>query len=249
MKYFLPAILSTVISFSIAHAQPAAAPGGPHFGGAMTKLFGDNQAFSASMEMQTKAKDDDITMPGKIMFDAGRSRFEMDMTQLKSKRINPDQAAQLKQFGMEKMVAIDRPDRKVTDLVYPGLESYVENPITDREMLSSANDFKVEITELGKETMDGHPCIKNKSVVTDKDGNKHESTVWNATDLKNFPVRIETTEQGNAATILFKDISFAKPDAKLFEVPTTYTKYDSAMTMMRDQMMKKMGVGIPGMGR
>ena len=55
-------------------------------------------------------------------------------------------------------------------------------------------DYKVETTEIGKETLDGHPCVKNKYVVTDNEGVKHESTVWNATDLKNFPVKIQTTE-------------------------------------------------------
>jgi len=40
----------------------------------------------------------------------------------------------------------------------------------------------------------GRPsCVKNKVIVTDDKGDKHESTVWNATDLKNFPVKIETT--------------------------------------------------------
>ena len=244
----LCAVIGLTLTVSAQPGAPAA-PTGPHFGGSMTKLFGDNQAFSAMMEIHSKDQGDDVTMPGKIMFDTGKSRFEIDLGQLKTKRMSPEQAAQMKQFGMDKMVVIERPDKKTTDMVYPGMESYVENPITDRETLASAADFKADITKLGEETIDGHPCIKNKAIVSDKDGNKHESTVWNATDLKNFPIRIETTEQGNTATILFKDISFVKPAANAFEVPASYTKYDGVMSMMRDQMMKKAGISIPGMGR
>src|SRR5207248_1768042 len=99
---------------------------------------------------------------------------------------------------------------KVSYLVYPGLESYAVSPTA--AVAGAPEDFKVETTELGKETVDGHPCIKNKAVVTDKQGAKHESTLWNATDLKSFPIKIVTTENGNTATMSFKNISFAKPD-------------------------------------
>lgn len=97
---------------------------------------------------------------------------------------------------------------------------------------------------LGKETVEGHDCVKNKVVVTDKEGAKHESTVWNASDLKSFPVKIVTGEAGHPATILFKNITFTKPAASLFEPPSGFTKYDSPQTMMQTEMMKKMGGGM-----
>jgi hypothetical protein len=85
--------------------------------------------------------------------------------------------------------------------------------------------------------------VKNKAVITDKEGNKQESTVWNATDLKNFPVKIQTIEQGNNVTMLFKNVSTAKPAASLFEPPSGYTKYDSIQSMMMQQVLKQMGGG------
>ena len=102
----------------------------------------------------------------------------------------------------------------------------------------------METTELGKDTVDGHDCVKNKVTVTDKEGKQHESTVWNATDLKNFPVKIVTTEQGNNGTMLFKNISMTKPAASNFEPPAGLTKYDNVQTMMQTEMMKKMGGGM-----
>ena len=74
-----------------------------------------------------------------------------------------------------------------------GLKGYVEMPSQNPEISKPESDFKLEMTELGKETVDGHPCVKSKATVTDKDGKKYESLVWNATDMKNFPVKIETT--------------------------------------------------------
>jgi hypothetical protein len=152
-------------------------------------------------------------------------------------------------MGMNSMVMISRPDKKISYMIYPGMQAYAENPLQDRETTASAADFKVETTELGKDTVDGHPCVKTKFIVTDDQGAKHESVVWNATDLKKFPVKIETVQQGQTMTILFKDVNLAKPDAGLFDPPSDYTKYDSMQAMMRAQMMKRMGggVGMPPM--
>jgi hypothetical protein len=144
---------------------------------------------------------------------------------------------------MDKMVNIALPDKKVHYLVYPNMQSYAQMPIQNEEAAKPESDFKVEITELGKETVDGHPCVKNKAVVTDKEGNKLESTVWNATDLKDFPIKIETTERGHKVTMLYKDVKLSKPDASQFEPPSDYKKYDSPMALMMQQGMMR---GRPG---
>jgi hypothetical protein len=106
---------------------------------------------------------------------------------------------------------------------------------------AAADDLKVQTTALGKETVDGHPCVKNKVVITDAQSDTNEFIAWNATDLKNFPVKFQTEGAGNPTTMSFKGISFTKPDAAQFEPPASYTKYDSVSTMMRDQIMKQMG--------
>ena len=59
--------------------------------------------------------------------------------------------------------------------------------------------------------------------------------------MKNFPVKIVTGEQGSSSTMLFKNISFAKPAAGTFDAPTGLTKYDNVQTMMQTEMMKHMG--------
>ena len=147
----------------------------------------------------------------------------------------------MKAMGMDTLISITRPDLKVVYLVYPGLNSYAEMTPQDSSANAAPDDFKVETEKLGSEAVDGHDCVKNKVTVTDKEGKKHISTVWNAGDLKNFPVKIVTADQGNNATMLFKNISFAKPAASNFEPPAGLTKYDSMQTMMQTEMMKKMG--------
>ena len=242
MKNLLRVVLPGILCLNLAAIAQPGPPSGPHFGAAMDKLFGDNQSFSATLEMQaTDARGATTTMPGKITLDSGKSCFETDMTQTKSGQMPPDAAIQMKSLGMDRVTMIGRPDKKVAYIVFPGMQAYIENPLSDSEASTAPDDFKVATTELGKETVDGHPCVKNKVVVTGKDGTSQESTVWNATDLKNFPVKIQTTEQGNAMTLLFKNVASTKPDAKVFEAPSGFTKYDSIQAMMQAVIMKQMG--------
>ena len=251
-------LASAILGLGLLPAYPqfgprGGAPAGPRFSGAMDKLFGDNQSFSATLTVETRenAGGDPMTMPGKITFDSGKSRFEVDLAQASNSKIRPEQAAQMKAMGMDRMAMIGRPDKKTSYLLYPGMQAYVENPLPDSETTTSASDYKVETTELGKETLAGHPCVKNKVVLTDKAGNQHESTVWNATDLKNFPVKIKQTLQGKETTMTFTEVSLAKPAASQFEPPADCTKFDSLPAMMQAVMMKQMGgggMGMPPMG-
>lgn len=244
-KYFL--ILSLAISslgIFPAQAQFGGAPSVPQFGNGMEKLFGDNQTFSATLEMQMNNSGSPMTMAGKMSFDNGSSRTEMNMADMKSGGIPPDAVAQMKSMGLDRMVTISQAGKKVVYVVYPNAQSYAEMTTPESATTVTNENPGVEITKLGDETVDGHPCVKNKAIVTDKQGDKHEFTVWNATDLKNFPIKIEMNEQGNAITQSFKNISFSKPDASLFNPPTGYTKYDSIQEMMQAVMMKKMGGGM-----
>jgi len=240
MKKTLTLLAAAIFGIGIFTAQ--AQPGGPGFDAAFSKLFGENQAFTAGLEVQTSdpSSGKSIAMSGKFSFDAGKSRFEMNTADIKGGAIPPAAAAQMKAMGMDIIVTISRPEKKITYMIYPGMQSYVENQAAKGED-ASPDDFKIETTEIGKETVDGHDCAKNKVVVTGKDGTKHESTVWNATDLKKFPAKIESNEDGHKVVMLFKDISFKKPDASSFETPSNFTKYTSMQSMMQEVMMKKMG--------
>jgi len=237
------AIVGLSSSLFTAHAQLFGGPGSsaPDLSGAMKKLFGDNPNFTANSDIQMKGDSGEMSMPGKMSCSEGKSRFEMDMSEMKGGKMKGGGMAQMKQMGMDKMVMISIPDKKLCYLVYPGLEAYAEIANTNPDAAKSASDFDLKVTELGKETVEGHACVKNKVEITDKDAKKHEFTVWNATDLKKFPVKIEANENKTAMTILFKDVKFDKPEASQFEPPATYKKYDSMMAMMQQEMMKRMG--------
>ena len=45
--------------------------------------------------------------------------------------------------------------------------------------------------------------------------------------MKKFPVKIQTPEQGDDVTMLFKNVSLTKPAASLFDPPAGFKKYDN----------------------
>jgi len=248
MKKYFTLLASAIICFGLlpAYSQPGA-PGGPRFGGATSKLFGNNQTFCASLEMQTTDKSGQpMSMPGRITYDTGRTRFEINIADMKGGNMPPNAAAQMKAMGMDQLVTISLPEKKAAYMIYPGMQSYAEIQVPNAEIPTNT-DYKVETTEIGKDTVDGHPCLQNKVIVTDTKGIKHESMVWNATDLKNFPVKIQNSEQGNDVTMLFRNVSLAKPASSAFDLPSGYTAYPSMQALMQEQMMKRIsgGAGTP----
>jgi hypothetical protein len=107
-------------------------PQTPQFSGAAAKLFGENSAFTATVEMHMKdAAGDLTTMPGRMAFDSGKTRFEMDMAGIKSKTMSADSVEQMRAMGMDKMTAISLPEQKKQYLVFPGLKAYADMPIPD----------------------------------------------------------------------------------------------------------------------
>ena len=236
--------LATVLAGSSTLAQ---SPGGaPGMGAAMVQLFGENTSFTAKANTDIKGAEG----PGnaQMIMDftmlEGKTRVEIDLTTMKADKFPPGAADQLKKMGMEKVVSISRPDKKINVVVYPGLEAYAEIPMEQTEISAVEGKSKFEKTSIGKETIDGHACNKNKATITDPDGKKHESILWNATDLKDFPVQLQMTEGTATVLIKFTDVKLVKPDAKLFEAPAAFKKYTGIQEMMQAEMMKRMGGGL-----
>ena len=79
---------------------------------------------------------------------------------------------------------------------------------------------KVERTKLGSATVDGHPAIIERVRVTPSDGGKPITMkAWVATDLKNFPVRVEIPTSKGPVRIDYKDVDLSTPPDSLFAMP------------------------------
>ena len=206
---------------------------------AMLKMFGDIKAFTAKAEARMlDANQKEIsTMPMTMAMRDNKLRAEMDLSQVKGGAMPAEAAAMLKQAGMDRMVTVVRPDKKATLITYPGMQAYAEVPISDDEIAEG----KIESIELGNEPIDGHSCKKTKLVSTDAKGNKQEALVWQAADLKNFPLQMQMAQKGNTLIVKYQAPKLETPEAALFDIPAGYTKYPSIQALMQAAMMKMLG--------
>ena len=246
MKTKLHIALAAVLlaNFSVSAQLPGGgSPAG--ISAALTKLFGDTKAFSAKADVQVFDKDQKemISMPMDFALLDDKVRVKIDLTQMKNKDMPEGAAASLKQMGMAQIVSIIRPDQKLIYIIYPEQKCFTTMPLPKADADTVAKTPRIEKTALGKETIDGHACVKNKVVITDDKGQTVEATTWNATDLKDFPVQIKTKEKENTSIMRYRQVQFAKPDAKQFEPPVGYTKYSDTQELMQGLMKKMLSGG------
>jgi len=210
----------------------------------MAKLFGSIKGFSAKADMTVNGPRGEMTMTVAYEMLGGKIRMEMDMASIMGAQMPPEAIAQIKMMGMDRMVNIVQPETRQLYVIYPGAQAYVEMSLPQAGPAADpAKESKVDYAEVGKETLDGHPCVKSKMTVDAGDGTKREGFIWTATDLKGFPLQIQFVDPKMPMTMRFKDVQMKEPEAAHFVPPADFTKYNSPQEMMQGVAMKKMSSG------
>ncbi len=169
--------------------------------------------------------------------------MEMPMAQMgtRSRVANP---------AMKGLVTISLADEKKTIMMNTISKTYYEQTTPDQQKAPDIYDRNVvfDKKKLGTDTIDGHPCIKYDTVyyLKTKPEEKHKAILWEAKDLKDFPIQTEITVpanpkypgSGGKMTMKFKDIKLGAATASLFSVPRDYKKANSMQEVM----------GLGGMG-
>ena len=203
---------------------------------ALAKFFNRDAEFTALAKVVIVGKKarDNQTMEMRFAVSGRKMRNEMDMTKMGN--IPARDVAGMKQMGMDQMVILALPEKPATYMVFPNLKSYADMPASGK----GNPEGKLEKTALGSETVEKRACAKSKLTFTDKDGKTAEAIVWEATDLKSFPIQYQTVEDGQTTTMTFSDIKMDKPDASLFALPESYKKYGNMQEMMMGNMERLM---------
>ena len=219
------ALFVVLLSGSAAVAQMPTTGGAPTaVNAAFVKLFGAAEAFTAKVD--TRVLDPYQKETVRLLMDfaacEGKVRIEINVAQMQSKDLPPSTISYLKQAGMDRVISLFRPDKKLTYVLYPGTQSYLSLPLSKAEAEALEKGLKLTKSALGKETLDGHACVKNKVVVKNDQGPVLQAVTWNATDLKDFPLQIEMKEKQNTVRMHFTQLRFTKPDPQQFNLPAGY---------------------------
>ena len=245
-QFLSVALAAAVVGVATTAAGQGMGRGPRDPGEQLAKLFGRNKAFSADANVTVKdpsGKEMPAMEFSYAMLD-GKVRTDMDMAKVHG-GMTAQAYTQMKSMGMDHISHIFQPEKKLAYMIYPGMKAYCQMDMSKLAAQKQGKEPKIEKTELGKETVDGHPCVKSKIVITQDDGKKFESLQWQATDLKEFPVKSEmTSEDGTVVTTLFKNINQSKPDASLFDPPADFKRYDTIQELMMSNMQRMMPPGM-----
>jgi hypothetical protein len=181
--------------------------------------------------------------------------MEMPMARMGSKN-------RVDNAGMPGVVTISLGDAKKTIMMNTTTKVYNEQIIQEKEQMPTMYDSDIvfDKKKVGNETIDGHPCIKYDSVYyrKSKPEEKHKAIIWEAQDLKDFPIQMEVTVpanpkypgSGGKMVVKYKDVKLGAATASMFEVPSGYKKVNSPQEVMgfgsmgnMEEMMKKIPKG------
>lgn len=249
MKRFFLLVLALPLACATGWAQLPELGGGGAPGtdfALLSKLLGKLPAFTASSNVRVLDKNqaETISLVMDIAMLDRKLRMTIDATKIKNKSLPPGAIDALKQTGLDKVVVLIRPDRQSSHFIYSALEAYLTQPMEKKD-LDSAEKSTVKTEALGKETFDGHACVKNKLTITGGDGQTQELTVWNATDLQDFPIQTLAKQDGETVITRYTDVKFTKSDAKQFDPPAGFEEYKGLTSFMAGMTKKLLTSGLP----
>jgi hypothetical protein len=233
---------------------PASVPAGwldqaPFLAAAMSELFSDSRAFSAVAILQLPGDQPNQGVPLGFATLDGNMRWYLNLDQARTSRLDPETTAGLREAKLSQVVLILRPKTNALAAL-PGLKQWFEFALPKAPEIQDKAEEKVgflQKTEVGREIVDGHPCVKYRLDLPKERGAGEAAFVWQATDLKNLPIQFRTTLKGDTYGLLFRQIKDAPPEARYFEAPAEYAKISGPAALLQNLLLGKLtGSDSPG---
>lgn len=237
-------LLALLVSWVLIPSSRGQLPTGQgSFNPALLQVFGNNKAFvgRTDLRMSDKNNKEIIRMPMLMSFLEGKVRVEVSLNDISSTSLASEATQLFKQAGMDRVVSILRPDRKVSVIAFPTSKIFAEEPMSAADAAGYSAHYELKSSELGRESVEGHPCVKNKITVQNSAGVTVQGVVWNATDLKNFPIKIQLPEGDSLVEMTFKEVKLQKPEISTFEAPVGYRRYDSMEKLVQERLSSMLG--------
>jgi hypothetical protein len=225
-------------------------PGSVSLNAGFIKLFGELTTFTAQVDAQVldRSGREAARVPVTVQALDQSVRMDIHLPSVKSRDLPAFAVEAFKQAGLETIISLVLPRQQASYIIYPGVKSYVSAPLASASPDQLRSGYKVEKTSLGRETVQDRACEKHRVKVTGPSG-VLEAITWNAADLKNFPIQIQTRDRDNTLVLRFSEIQFAKPLAARFEVPSAYTQYTNTQSLMFAIMKQIASGGVGPIGK
>ena len=80
---------------------------------------------------------------------------------------------------------------------------------------------------------------QNRVRMTDEQGQVLEFVVWNAGDLRDFPLQAQLNDGGANVLIRYRNVQLTKPDARQFDPPKDYTRHKDFGQLFQAAVLKQ----------
>ena len=206
----------------------------------LAKSFERFPSFSARAEVKLSGKADPIPSgaSGTIECGAGNLRWDVKLRDINSAQLSESARALLKRANGENLMLLTRPRLAANQLVLSGARAYVEEALPKVKLAVSR--------AVSNESIDGHPCVRERVTVLEEDGRTLEVMLWKATDLKRLPIQLRFTDAGEVIQVRLNNVRFREISARRFQVPVGLTKHENMEDLMQwvvvDKMRRRMGL-------
>jgi hypothetical protein len=219
------------------------APGGlpPGFHHALFDVLGAGPAFSghALIHLSDGTNKAPETLSCDIAVLSGTMRLEVDTFETGT-NVPPSEAANLKEMHT---ISILRPDLNRMYLVYPMFHSYVEVPYSKSTGTNSTPPPNIGKSFITNVMVGIQGCVESDWEVTENNGEQYGLLVWSATNLNNFPIRIQLGSP--PVTVDFETVHMETPDGSLFVPPPTYIRYEGIQEIIQREAAKPQTAASP----
>jgi len=93
-------------------------------------------------------------------------------------------------------------------------------------------EYRTKGKKTGSEKIDGHPCDIYE-LTSSRNGRDHKETVWLATDLNNFPLKVISESNGTRVTTRNSDVEFKASIADAMMKPPADVTFQDMSEMMK----------------
>ena len=122
-------LLALLVSLILIPSSRGQLPTGQgSFNPALLQVFGNNKAFvgRTDLRMSDKNNKEIIRMPMLMSFLEGKVRVEVSLNDISSTSLASEATQLFKQAGMDRVVSILRPDRKLSVIAFPTSKIFAE---------------------------------------------------------------------------------------------------------------------------
>jgi|GEM_PF-6465267 hypothetical protein len=207
----------------------------PFFAAALSEFFTDSRDYSARAELILPEQEPGDSIPIGLAVSGGRMRWQLNLNQVRSARFPPERIALLRQMSLDTAVLWLKPGEDLK-VALPRLKAWAQTPTPTFpaiEEQAANKQGKLRKTAIGREVIDGHPCVKHMLNAPDENNPGQVALIWEATDLENLPIKILVKTDGRIHGFQLRNVKPGQIDERHFQPPAAFVRKPSMAALLQ----------------